>query len=278
MKIGGFIPISNGLSKAAEQMHEYGGNCMMIYTGSPRGFARSAINQADVAEGHAKMKELGITDLIVHAPYVMNPANPDPSMHSKAIGILGAELERTRQYGSNLLVVHPGSHVGAGATEGIKQLVDVLNTVLNVNSPTICIETMAGKGKEIGRDFYEMAKILDGVKLQDKVAVCLDTCHIHDAGYDIRFAFSDVLKQFDKLIGLERIKVIHVNDSINVLSSHKDRHANIGKGCIHAEALQKLCQLEIFKDVPKILETPELPTGGYDYAREIELLKQEITE
>lgn len=202
---------------------------------------------------------------MVHAPYIINLANTvKPETYELAVEFLEKEIARTAAMRSRILVLHPGSHVNAGAEAGIAQIIKGLNTVLNQNDDDvfIALETMAGKGSEIGRSFEEIKAIFDGVNKKDRLRVCFDTCHVNDAGYDIVNHYDDVFAEFDKVIGLDRIAVFHVNDSMNPLGAHKDRHANIDNGTIGYDTLHRLMYDERFADIPKILETPWLCEEG----------------
>ena len=225
------------------------------------------------------MEENGISDIVVHAPYIINIANTiKPETFELGVEFLQKEIERTDAIGAKQIVLHPGAHVGAGVDTGIKQIIKGLNEVITKDQNVhIALETMAGKGTEIGRSFDELAKIIDGVTHNEKLSVCLDTCHIHDAGYNVKEGFDETLEEFDKIIGIDRIKVVHVNDSKNEQGAKKDRHENIGFGHIGFEALHYVIYHEAFKDLPKILETPYV---GEDknkrkppYKHEIEMIK-----
>lgn len=215
---------------------------------------------------------------MVHAPYIINLANTvKPETYELAVEFLEKEIVRTAAMRSRILVLHPGSHVNAGAEAGIAQIIKGLNTVLDQNDDDvfIALETMAGKGSEIGRSFEEIKVIFDGVNKKDRLRVCFDTCHVNDAGYDIVNHYDDVFAEFDKVIGLDRIAVFHVNDSMNPLGAHKDRHANIDNGTIGYDTLHRLMHDERFADIPKILETPWLCEEG-SAKKTIPLYKEEI--
>lgn len=234
----------------------YGANTFMLYTGAPQNTNRALIDDEMTKKAHFVMKEnnINFNNVIVHAPYIINPANEINI--DFAISFLRQEMDRVEQLGLTSIVLHPGSHVGAGAKKGIESIIFVLNKVLNNNkNVNIYLETMAGKGTEIGRDFNEIKEIIDGVELKEHIGVCLDTCHINDAGYDIK-DFDKVLEDFDKIIGLKYLKCIHINDSKNDISSHKDRHENFGFGTLGFDNLIKIIYHSKLKDIPKILETP----------------------
>lgn len=234
----------------------YGANTFMFYTGAPQNTKRCLINDNKTLEAMKIMKEKGIDlrNIIVHAPYIINPANS--ANRDFCISFLRQEIDRVESLGVTKMVLHPGSHVGLGSDVGIENIIDVLNScILSDTKVDICLETMAGKGSECGRDFKEIKKIIDGVLYKDKVKVCLDTCHINDAGYDLN-DFDKVLTEFDNIIGLEKLACIHINDSKNILGSHKDRHENIGYGEIGFNNLIKIIYHPKLKNIPKILETP----------------------
>ena len=239
----------------------YGANTFMVYTGAPQNTRRKEISELRVEEGWKLMREQGIEEFVVHAPYIFNLANTiKPETYELAVEFLAKEIERTDAMGSKTLVLHPGSHVGAGVDAGTEQIIKGLNEVLTKDTPVhIALETMAGKGSEIGRNFEELAKIYDGVKYSDKLRVCFDTCHTNDAGYDLVQVFDIVMEAFDRVIGKEQIAVFHINDSKNALGAAKDRHENIGFGAIGFEALKNIVYAPGFENIPKILETPYIP-------------------
>ena len=243
---------------SAKEAAGYGANAFMVYTGAPQNTKRKDVSELRIEEGHAYMKEHGIKKLVIHAPYIINLGNTvKPEIYKLAKDFLAVEIERTVAMGSDVLVLHPGSGVGADTDVAIKQITDGLNEILTPDMKcSIALETMAGKGSEIGRSFEELARIIDGVRLNEKLSVCFDTCHVFDAGYDIVKDLDGVLDSFDRIIGKERISVFHINDSKNELGSHKDRHANLGDGNIGFEALCDIVYHPDFTHIPKILETP----------------------
>lgn len=252
----------------------YNANTFMFYTGAPQNTVRNNINMQKTIEAHNYMKENGIEakNVIVHAPYIINPANTQNLEF--AINFLTQECERIEELGFNKMVLHPGSHVGLGVEVGIKNIVYVLKTVMSKTNTKILLETMAGKGSEIGSSFNELKQIIDGVN-HPNLGVCLDTCHINDAGYDIT-NFDSVLDEFDNIIGLDKLWCIHVNDSKNVISAHKDRHDNIGFGTLGFDNIISIIYNERIKDVPKILETPYVAYGDKKYPPykfEIEMIR-----
>lgn len=250
---------------SAREAASYGANVFMLYTGAPQNTRRKDISNLNIDAGWEYAHEHGIDEIVVHAPYIINLANTvKPETYELAVEFLEKEIARTAAMRSRILVLHPGSHVNAGAEAGIAQIIEGLNTVLEKNDDDvfIALETMAGKGSEIGRSFEEIKAIFDGVNKKDRLRVCFDTCHVNDAGYDIVNHYDDVFAEFDKVIGLDRIAVFHVNDSMNPLGAHKDRHANIDNGTIGYDTLHRLVHDERFADIPKILETPWLCEEG----------------
>lgn len=260
----------------------YGANTFMVYTGAPQNTRRKAISELNIPAAWDLMRESGIEEFVVHAPYIINLANTvKPETYELAVTFLRTELERTIAMGSHVLILHPGSHVDAGVEAGTAQIIKGLNEVLTPDLDcVIALETMAGKGSEIGRSFEELAAIYDGVKYNDKLRVCFDTCHTHDAGYDVVNDFDGVIAEFDRIIGKDQIAVFHINDSKNVRGAHKDRHENLGKGELGFEALKRVVWHPDFLDVPKILETPWIknPDNPKDtwapYKEEIEMLRK----
>jgi deoxyribonuclease IV len=266
---------------SAKEAASYGANVFMLYTGAPQNTRRKDISELNIEAGWEYARQHGIEEIVVHAPYIINLANTvKPETYELAVEFLEKEIIRTAAMRSRIMVLHPGSHVNAGVEAGIAQVIKGLNTVLNQNDDDvyIALETMAGKGSEVGRTFEELKAIYDGVDKKDRLRVCFDTCHVNDAGYDIVNHYDEVFEEFDKVIGLDQIAVFHINDSMNPLGAHKDRHANIDKGSIGYETLHRLVHDERFIDVPKILETPWLAGEGSDkktkppYKEEIEWL------
>ena len=258
-----------------EEAISYGSNTFMFYTGAPQNTIRSSIDLNNVKEAYKIMEENNINkeNIIVHAPYIINLANGDESKFNFSCNFLSEELKRVNTFGFKYLVLHPGSHVGCGVDVGISNIVKALNIVLSKDDSSVMIllETMAGKGSEVGKTFDEIKSIIDGVDYNNRLGVCIDTCHLNDAGYDLN-NFDEVLEKFDKLIGIDKIKCIHINDSKNPLGSHKDRHENIDKGTIGLNTLMKVIDCDKLKDVPKILETPYID-GHAPYKEEIELIR-----
>lgn len=266
---------------SAKEAASYGANVFMLYTGAPQNTRRKDISELNIEAGWEYARQHEIEEIVVHAPYIINLANTvKPETYELAVEFLEKEIIRTAAMRSRIMVLHPGSHVNAGVEAGIAQVIKGLNTVLNQNDDDvyIALETMAGKGSEVGRTFEELKAIYDGVDKKDRLRVCFDTCHVNDAGYDIVNHYDEVFEEFDKVIGLDQIAVFHINDSMNPLGAHKDRHSNIDKGSIGYETLHRLVHDERFIDVPKILETPWLAEEGSDkktkppYKEEIEWL------
>lgn len=283
MLLGSHVSMSGKkmLEGSAEEAHKFGESTFMIYTGAPQNTRRKSIEDLNITKGHEAMEKYGLSNIVVHAPYIINIANTTkPEVFELGVNFLQNEIERTQAIGAKDIVLHPGSHVGAGAEVGIKKIIDGLNEVLtNDNNVRIALETMAGKGSEVGRTFEEIAQIIDGVTHNERLSICFDTCHTHDAGYNIKDDFDGVLNEFDKIIGVDRIKVVHVNDSKNEQGEHKDRHENIGFGHIGFDALNYVVHHDTFKDIPKILETPYVGEDKKNkkppYKHEIEMLKSQ---
>lgn len=281
LKIGSHVSMSgkNMLLGSSEEAVSYGANTFMIYTGAPQNTRRKSIEDLNIEAGRKHMAENGIEEIVVHAPYIINIANTtNPATYELGVNFLRSEMERTEALGAGQIVLHPGAHVGAGSDVGIKRIIEGLNEVLTPeHNVQIALETMAGKGTECGRSFEELAMIMDGVHLNEKLSVCFDTCHIHDAGYNIVEDFDGVLNEFDKIVGIDRLKVLHINDSKNLTGMRKDRHENIGFGHIGFDALSYIVHHPQLQMVPKILETPFVGEDKKDkkapYKFEIEMLK-----
>ena len=279
VKIGSHVSLSGKkmLLGSVEESLENGANCLMVYTGAPQNTKRRPIDEFRVDEAKELLAKNNISmdDVIIHAPYIINLANTTkPEVFELAVDFLRQEIKRVEEIGAKYIVLHPGAHVGAGEEVGLDQIVKGLDMVLTkVQTPIICLETMAGKGSELGTSFEQLAYIINNVKLPDKLGVCLDTCHINDAGYD-ETDFDKLLDEFDKIIGLDKLKVIHVNDSKNPIASHKDRHANIGYGTIGFDKLIKIIYNPRIKDLCKILETPFVnDRKNSPYKQEIAMIK-----
>lgn len=281
IKIGSHVKMAGkemflGSVKEAES---YGANVLMLYTGAPQNTKRKEIEELNIEAGWEHAEKAGIEEIIVHAPYIINLGNTvKPETFELGVTFLDKEIKRTAAMRSWILVLHPGSHVGEGAEAGIAQTIKGLNLVLDGNEDDvfIALETMAGKGSEIGVTFEELRMIYDGVHKKDRLRVCFDTCHVNDAGYDLVGDYEGVLRQFDQVIGMDQIAVIHINDSLNPCGAHKDRHANIGKGCIGYDVLKKIVHDGRFAGIPKILETPWISEEGGSAKKTIPPYKEEI--
>ena len=271
-----------GLLKSVKETLSYNANTFMFYTGAPQNTIRAKIDEEKTITAQKLMQEksIDINNVIIHAPYIVNLANnKDEDKYNFSIDFLKKELKRAQTLGINKVVLHPGSHVNLGLEKGLNNIINALNIILeDKEGPIICLETMAGKGTELGKTFEEIKTIIDGVNNKERVKVCLDTCHLNDAGYDLT-NFDKLLDEFDKIIGINNIACIHINDSKNIKASHKDRHENIGFGTIGFENLIKIIYHEKLKKVPKILETPYISVdNGKDrtyppYKFEIEMIK-----
>ena len=283
MKLGSHVGMSGKemLLGSAKEAVSYGADTFMFYTGAPQNTRRKEISELNIEPAWDYMKDHGIEEIIVHAPYIINLGNSiKPETFSLATEFLAKEIERTVSCRSHILILHPGAHVGAGAEAGIAQIVKGLNEVLTADTDCcIALETMAGKGSEIGRTFEELARIYEGVKYNDKLRVCFDTCHTSDSGYDIVGHFDDVIDEFDRIIGKDQIAVFHINDSKNPRGAQKDRHENLGFGNLGFDALNYIVHHPDIENVPKILETPWIPSEANPkksyapYKYEIEMLR-----
>ncbi|OFK62653.1 deoxyribonuclease IV [Globicatella sp. HMSC072A10] len=286
MFIGSHVSMSGKdmLLGSAKEAASYGANVFMIYTGAPQNTRRKDISTFKIEEARQFMVANGIDFFTVHAPYIINLANTTKEGYFDfAVEFLREEINRVEAVGANQVTLHPGSHVGAGEAVGIAQIVKGLNEVIRPDQNVqIALETMAGKGTELGRTFEEIAQMIDGVTHNDKLSVTFDTCHVYDAGYDIVNDLDGVLNQFDKIIGLDRLKVIHINDSKNPFHSNKDRHQNIGLGSIGFETINELVHHPQLMHLPKILETPWVPKPDNEkvkvapYKQEIAMLRKGV--
>ncbi|MCM3599556.1 deoxyribonuclease IV [Robertmurraya korlensis] len=286
LKLGSHVSMSGKsmLLASSEEAISYGANTFMIYTGAPQNTRRKKIEDLNIEAGQKHMEQNGINleDIVVHAPYIINIGNTtNPDTFDLGVRFLKSEIERTEAIGARQIVLHPGAHVGAGEEAGIKKIIEGLNEVLTGNEQLqIALETMAGKGSECGKSFEELAMIIDGVKHNEKLSICFDTCHIHDAGYNIVDDFDGVLNEFDKTIGIDRLKVLHINDSKNDRGSRKDRHENIGYGKIGFEALSYIVHHPQLISIPKILETPFVGEDKNNkkapYKQEIDMLTSKV--
>ena len=275
LTIGCHLSASDGFLAMGRTALDIGANTFQFFTRNPRGSKAKAIDPADVAAFHEFAAAHGITTFLAHAPYTMNPAAAKPETRAFAIELLTDDLMRMENTPGQLYNMHPGCHVGQGAETGIVLIADALNQVLAPEqSTTLLLETMAGKGTELGGQFRELREIMDRVALP--VGVCLDTCHVWDGGYDIAGDLDGVLEEFDRVIGLDRLRAIHLNDSKNPLGAHKDRHAPIGEGCIGFDALAAVTNHPALRDLPFFLETPQDDLSGW--GREIAALRAAHTE
>ncbi len=280
MKLGCHVSMSapDYVLGSVKEALQYGANAFMLYTGAPQNTRRKDMSELKIDEALQLMKENGIEEssMIVHAPYIINLANcVREETFELGVEFLQKEIERVKQLHATVLVLHPGSHVKAGEEEGLKKIVEGLDLAMEqVGNVQIAIETMAGKGSEIGYDFKQICYLMDHAKYGDKLRVCMDTCHIHDAGYDLS-DFDKILDDFDSIIGLDRLVCMHINDSKNVQGAKKDRHANIGFGEIGFDKLNAIVHNERVKDVVKILETPYVE-GNPPYKYEIAMLKKGV--
>ena len=270
--IGNHTSSSKGYTAMGRQMLANGGNTFAFFTRNPRGGKAKEIDPEDVKKFLELEQENGFGKLVAHAPYTMNCASDKENLREFVREILADDMKRMELTPGNYYNFHPGSHVGQGAEAGIAKIAEILNEVLTKEqTTTVLLETMSGKGSEVGRNFQELRQIIDQVELKEKLGVCLDTCHVWDGGYDIVNDLDGVLTEFDQIIGLDRLKAIHLNDSMNGLGSHKDRHAKIGEGEIGLEALVRVINHPATRGIPFILETPNDDEG---WRREISLLRE----
>lgn len=284
LKIGSHVSFSDkGLQTAAKEAVSYGSSTFMIYTGAPQNTRRKPIESLYIEEGKALMDKAGIGEIVVHAPYIVNLGSYKEDTFELAVNFLQEEIRRTDYIGVRNIVLHPGAYTDKDAEFGIARIAEGLNEVLAGTSETnvnIALETMAGKGTEIGRSFEEIAAIMDKVTYNERLTVCMDTCHMHDAGYDLIDDLDGVLEQFDRIVGLDRVAVVHINDSKNAKGAGKDRHAPIGAGWLGHETISRIVHHEALKDRPFILETPwigkEDNTERPMYEVEIALLRGEV--
>lgn len=278
-KLGSHVGMSGKemMLGSVKEALSYNADTFMLYTGAPQNTKRKDISELNITSAWKCMRAHGIEDFVVHAPYIINLANTvNPATYEIAVEFLALEIERTIAMGSHILILHPGAHVGAGVNAGIDRIAEGLNEVLTDKQDCyIALETMAGKGSEIGRSFEELAAIYDKVVHNDKLRVCMDTCHLNDAGYDIVNDFDGVIDRFDQLIGKDQIALFHINDSKNARGAGKDRHANIGEGTIGTDALRYVVHHPDFLHLPKILETPYIPSPD-DPDKTVPPYKEEI--
>lgn len=285
MLIGSHVSISGGLLGAAKEAHSYDANTFMVYTGAPQNTVRKPLSDLKIDEGKEFMAKHGIEDIVVHAPYIINLASYKDDTYTLAKEFLFKEAERAAAFGSRYLVVHPGAFTDKSAEYGIERIASGINEVISKGIPDIliCLETMAGKGSEIGRSFNELKSIIDLIDKKEYMGVCFDTCHVHDSGYDIINNFDSVIDEFDKTVGIDRIKVFHINGSLNVCGARKDRHANLGADETNPKGSDKIGFDAIYNIVhhpktqgrPFILETPWISKTENLYKKEIARLRSE---
>lgn len=272
LTLGCHLSASKGYLHMGREAAELGGNTFQFFTRNPRGGNAKELDLKDVAAFQAFARAHGIPVILAHAPYTLNGCSADEKVRDFAVRTMADDLRRMEATPGNLYNFHPGSHVGQGVETGISFIAEMLNTVLNPDmTTTVLLETMAGKGSEVGSRFEELREIIDRTEHREKLGVCLDTCHVNDAGYDIVHDLDGVLTQFDKVIGLERLKAVHVNDSKNPLGAHKDRHEKIGEGTLGLDAIVHVMTHPALREKPFYLETPNDLAG---YAREIALLRE----
>ncbi|MFT8316553.1 MAG: deoxyribonuclease IV [Clostridium sp.] len=272
LNIGCHLSASKGYKAMGKEALKIGANTFQFFTRNPRGGKAKEIDPKDVEALLEIARENEFATMLAHAPYTLNACSADESIRKFALEVMEDDIERMEYLPNNLYNFHPGSHVKQGVEVGIKYITDMLNAVLKPEqTTTVLLETMAGKGTEVGRSFQELKQILDGVNLSEKMGVCLDTCHVYDAGYDIVNHLDDVLEEFDEIIGLDRLRAIHLNDSKNPFESHKDRHEKIGEGSLGKEAIIRVINHPKLYTLPFFLETPNELSG---YAEEIKILRE----
>ena len=272
LKIGSHLSSSKGFLHMGKEAVSIGANTFQFFTRNPRGSKAKEIDEKDVEAFRGFAAENGIEIILAHAPYTLNACSKDAGTREFALQTMEDDLRRMEYVPGNYYNFHPGSHTGQGVEEGIRQIADLLNRILKPEqTTTVLLETMAGKGTEVGRSFEELRRILDRVELRDHMGVCLDTCHVYDAGYDIVGDLDGVLEEFDRTVGLDRLKAVHINDSKNPFASHKDRHEKIGEGSLGLETFVKLINHPALRALPFYLETPNDLEG---YAKEIRMLRE----
>lgn len=272
LRIGCHLSSSKGFLHMGKEAVKIGANTFQFFIRNPRGSKAKEIDEKDVEAFLAFSREHGIGQILAHAPYTLNPCSKEEKTREFALMTMEDDLKRMEYIPGNCYNFHPGSHVGQGAEEGIRMISETLNQILKEEqTTTVLLETMAGKGTEVGRSFEELQAILDRVELKSHMGVCLDTCHVYDGEYDIVNHLDEVLEQFDKIIGLDKLKAIHMNDSKNPFGSHKDRHEKIGEGSLGVDAFERIINHPLLRGIPIYLETPNELEG---YAKEIALLRQ----
>lgn len=276
LNIGCHLSASKGYKAMGEEALKIGANTFQFFTRNPRGSKAKEIDPKDVEALLEIMKENKFAKILAHAPYTLNACSADESTREFALEIMSDDLERMEYLPDNLYNFHPGSHVKQGVEVGIEYIINMLNSIIKPEqTTTILLETMAGKGTEVGRSFEELKEVLEGVNVSNKMGVCLDTCHVYDAGYDIVNDLDGVLAEFDRIIGLDKLCAIHLNDSKNTFASHKDRHEKIGEGSIGKEAMIRIINHPKLRHLPFFLETPNEVSG---YAEEIKMLRESYEE
>lgn len=276
LNIGCHLSTSKGFLAMGKDALSIKANTFQFFTRNPRGSKAKAIDPQDAEALRELMKENSFAPILAHAPYTLNPCSSQEKTREFARITMADDLERMEYFPGNMYNFHPGSHTDQGVDTGIEEIISMLNSIIKKeHQTTILLETMAGKGSEVGGKFEELIRIIDGIELKEKMGVCLDTCHVYDAGYDIVNNLDEVLDEFDRIVGIERLKAIHINDSMNPMGSHKDRHQKIGDGSIGLEAMSRIINHPKLKKLPFYLETPnELP----GYAKEIDLLRSKYRE
>ena len=270
-RTGCHLSVSKGFYNMGKEALSIGADTMQFFTRNPRGSKAKAIDEKDVEKFISFCKENNIGSFLAHAPYTLNPCSANPDTRQFALETMQDDLKRLSLLPECMYNFHPGSHTGQGAEKGIEQIADLLNKIMKEDQSTvILLETMSGKGSEVGRSFEEIAEIISRVDIKSKIGVCLDTCHVHDAGYNIKDDPDSVAEEFDRIIGLDYLKAIHINDSMNPIGAHKDRHAKIGEGYIGIPAFERIINHTAFRDLPFYLETPNELDG---YEKEIKLLR-----
>lgn len=275
-RIGCHLSVSKGFYSMGKEALSIGANTMQFFTRNPRGSKAKAIDENDVKKFLDFCEQNDIKKFLAHAPYTLNPCSSNPETREFAAETMKDDLERLSLLGECMYNFHPGSHTGQGEKVGIEQITGLLNSIITPEQSTVVLlETMAGKGSEVGRSFNEIPDIISEVQIKEKIGVCLDTCHVHDGGYNIKDELDVVLEEFDRIIGIEKLKAVHLNDSMNPLGAHKDRHEKIGKGFIGIDAFAEIINNKYLKDLPFYLETPNELSG---YAEEIKMLKELRTQ
>lgn len=276
LKIGCHLSVSKGFYAMGKEAVSIDANTIQFFTRNPRGGSAKPIDEEDVKKFQELAKEHGINNLLAHAPYTLNACAATENIRTFAKNTMEDDLKRMEYFPESMYNFHPGSHVGQGVEQGTDYIVQMLNEIIKPEQTTrVLLETMAGKGSEIGRNFQEIKNIMDRVIVKEHIGVCLDTCHIFDGGYDIVNRLDEVIEEFDKIIGLENLYAIHLNDSMNICGSHKDRHAKIGEGNIGLEAITRIINHPKLRNLPFFLETPNELDG---YAKEIKLLREKYKE